>query len=130
MTPSSWISRPAGRDGLRACLRSGAARDGHLLLVLTARSQLHEDREGSNAGADDYLTQAVPGAPAAWPGVQGLVRRAAGNASSILEIGECSLDMAASQVWYEGTPSSSPPTRFRVLGYLMQHRARCCRAAS
>lgn len=56
--------------------------------------------------------------------VHALVRRAAGNASSILEIGGVRLDMAASQVWYEGTPIKLTAHEFRVLGYLMQHRGK------
>ena len=56
--------------------------------------------------------------------VHALVRRAAGNASSVLEIGGVRLDMAASQVWYEGTPIKLTAHEFRVLGYLMQHRGK------
>jgi two-component system OmpR family response regulator len=93
------------------------------VLVLTARGQLHEKIEGLNAGADDYLTKPFQVAELVAR-VQALVRRAAGNASSILEIGGVRLDMAASQVWYEGTPIKLTAHEFRVLGYLMQHRGK------
>ncbi len=58
------------------------------VLVLTARGQLHEKIEGLNAGADDYLTKPFQVAELVAR-VHALVRRAAGNASSILEIGGC-----------------------------------------
>jgi len=93
------------------------------VLVLTARGQLHEKIEGLNAGADDYLTKPFQVAELVAR-VHALVRRAAGNASSILEIGGVRLDMAASQVWYEGTPIKLTAYEFRVLGYLMQHRGK------
>ncbi len=94
------------------------------VLVLTARGQLHKKIEGLNAGADyDYLTKPFQVAELVAR-VHALVRRAAGNASSILEIGGVRLDMAASQVWYEGTPIKLTAHEFRVLGYLMQHRGK------
>ena len=93
------------------------------VLVLTARLRTDQCVQALNAGADDYLTKPFQVAELVAR-VQALVRRAAGNASSILEIGGVRLDMAASQVWYEGTPIKLTAHEFRVLGYLMQHRGK------
>ena len=112
-----------GRDGLSVLKEWRSKGMDTPVLVLTARGQLHEKIEGLNAGADDYLTKPFQVAELVAR-VQALVRRAAGNASSILEIGGVRLDMAASQVWYEGTPIKLTAHEFRVLGYLMQHRGK------
>ena len=112
-----------GRDGLSVLKEWRSKGIDTPVLVLTARGQLHEKIEGLNAGADDYLTKPFQVAELVAR-VQALVRRAAGNASSILEIGGVRLDMAASQVWYEGTPIKLTAHEFRVLGYLMQHRGK------
>ena len=93
------------------------------ILMLTARGDEPDKVAGLDAGADDYLTKPFQVAELVAR-VQALVRRAAGNASSILEIGGVRLDMAASQVWYEGTPIKLTAHEFRVLGYLMQHRGK------
>ena len=93
------------------------------IMILTARDGIDDRVRGLNAGADDYLTKPFQVAELVAR-VQALVRRAAGNASSILEIGGVRLDMAASQVWYEGTPIKLTAHEFRVLGYLMQHRGK------
>ena len=112
-----------GRDGLSVLKEWRSKGMDTPVLVLTARGQLHEKIEGLNAGADDYLTKPFQVAELVAR-VRALVRRAAGNASSILEIGGVRLDMAASQVWYEGTPIKLTAHEFRVLGYLMQHRGK------
>ena len=93
------------------------------VLILTAQDGIEDRVRGLDAGADDYLTKPFQVAELVAR-VQALVRRAAGNASSILEIGGVRLDMAASQVWYEGTPIKLTAHEFRVLGYLMQHRGK------
>ena len=93
------------------------------IIVISARSEDSDKIAALDAGADDYLTKPFQVAELVAR-VQALVRRAAGNASSILEIGGVRLDMAASQVWYEGTPIKLTAHEFRVLGYLMQHRGK------
>ncbi|ALP41526.1 response regulator transcription factor [Aeromonas schubertii] len=112
-----------GRDGLSVLKEWRSQGMDNPVLVLTARGQLHEKIEGLNAGADDYLTKPFQMAELVAR-VHALVRRAAGNASSVLEIRGVRLDMAASQVWYEGTPIKLTAHEFRVLAYLMQHKGR------
>ena len=75
-----------GRDGLSVLKEWRSKGIDTPVLVLTARGQLHEKIEGLNAGADDYLTKPFQVAELVAR-VHALVRRAAGNASSILEIG-------------------------------------------
>ncbi|MGL4715237.1 MAG: response regulator, partial [Aeromonas sp.] len=103
-----------GRDGLSVLKEWRSKEIDTPVLVLTARAQLHEKIEGLNAGADDYLTKPFQVAELVAR-VHALVRRAAGNASSIMEISGVRIDMAASQVWYQGTPIKLTAHEFRVL---------------
>ncbi|MGL5947622.1 MAG: response regulator transcription factor [Aeromonas sp.] len=112
-----------GRDGLSVLKGWRANGVGTPVLVLTARGQLHEKIEGLNAGADDYLTKPFQAAELVAR-VHALVRRAAGNASSVLEIAGVRLDLGASQVWYQDLPIKLTAHELRVLSYLMQHRGK------
>ncbi|QFI53622.1 response regulator transcription factor [Aeromonas simiae] len=112
-----------GRDGLSVLKEWRSQGVDCPVLILTARNQLHEKIEGLNAGADDYLTKPFQMAELVAR-VHALVRRAAGNASPVLELKGVRLDLSASQVWYEGTPIKLTAHEFRVLAYLMQHRGK------
>jgi len=90
------------------------------VIILTARSLLHEKIEGLNAGADDYLAKPFQMAELVAR-LQALVRRAAGNASSIVTVGDIRLDISASTVTKAGLSITLTAHEFKVLSYLMLH---------
>lgn len=91
------------------------------VIILTARSQLHEKIEGLNAGADDYLAKPFQMGELVAR-LQALVRRAAGQASSVLTVKGVRLDIAASTVSLNGLAISLTAHEFKVLSYLMLHQ--------
>lgn len=90
------------------------------VIILTARSQLHEKIEGLNAGADDYLAKPFQMGELVAR-LQALVRRAAGQASSVLTVGDIRLDISASAVTKNGLTITLTAHEFKVLSYLMLH---------
>ncbi len=91
------------------------------VIILTARSQLHEKIEGLNAGADDYLAKPFQMGELVAR-LQALVRRAAGQASSVLTVKGVRLDIAASTVTLNGLAVPLTAHEFKVLNYLMLHQ--------
>ena len=110
-------------DGLTLLGRWRAAGIATPVLVLTARGSWHEKVQGIDAGADDYL-----GKPFQMEEVlarlRALIRRSAGHASAALTCGTITLDPRAAQVTRGGLPVKLTSLEFRVLAYLMHHRAR------
>lgn len=90
------------------------------VIILTARSLLHEKIEGLNAGADDYLAKPFQVGELVAR-LQALVRRAAGQASSAITVGDVRLDMAASTVTKAGLLVTLTAHELKVLSYLMLH---------
>jgi len=90
------------------------------VIILTARSLLHEKIEGLNAGADDYLAKPFQMGELVAR-LQALVRRAAGKASSIVTVGDIRLDISASTVTRAGLIVTLTAHEFKVLSYLMLH---------
>jgi len=90
------------------------------VIILTARSLLHEKIEGLNAGADDYLAKPFQMGELVAR-LQALVRRAAGKASSIVTVGDIRLDITASTVTQSGLAITLTAHEFKVLSYLMLH---------
>ena len=90
------------------------------VIILTARSLLHEKIDGLNAGADDYLAKPFQMGELVAR-LQALVRRAAGKASSIVTVGDIRLDISASTVTRSGLIVTLTAHEFKVLSYLMLH---------
>ena len=93
------------------------------VLVLTARGSWHEKVQGIDGGADDYVAK-----PFRMEEVQArlraLIRRASGHVAAELRCGPIALDPRAARVTVHGTPVRLTSHEFRVLSYLMHHRAR------
>ncbi len=99
---------------LRADTRTGAS---HIIMVLEADDP-EDRRRALRAGADDYMigpldrTKVLDRVLAAEPQFQH--RHAAGR----FELGDLSIDMAALQARWAGTPIVLPPNEFRLLRFL------------
>jgi len=93
------------------------------VLVLTARGSWHEKVIGIDEGADDYVAKPFE-MEEVLARVRGLIRRAARQAGPDLRCGTVIVDPRRAQVTRDGTVVALTGHEFRVLSYLMHHRAR------
>lgn len=105
-------------DGLEVLRRTRQAGQKLPVLVLTARDTAADVISGLDSGADDYMIKPCDlGELAAR--LRALIRRAAGAAAPIMQVGALSLDPASREVRYEGQPVELSPREFDLLHELM-----------
>jgi two-component system OmpR family response regulator len=110
-------------DGL-TLLRGWRASGLHVpVLVLTARGSWHEKVIGIDEGADDYVGKPFR-MEEVLARVRGLIRRASGQASPALRCGAVTVEPRTARVCRDGVEVKLTGHEFRVLSYLMHHRAR------
>jgi two-component system OmpR family response regulator/two-component system response regulator QseB len=101
-------------SGLELLKRLRAARNPVPVLILTARDAVRDRIAGLDAGADDYLVKPVDlGELAAR--LRALVRRAAGRAAPVLELGPLHIDPAGHAVRFRGQPVALSAREFALL---------------
>ena len=108
-----------GRDGL-SILRN--LRDQRLtvpVVLVTARSALNERLEGLNLGADDYLTKPFY-VDELIARLHAVTRRAAGNALTVLQHGNISVNLVPRDVRRAGQPVDLTAREFALLTYLLR----------
>lgn len=93
------------------------------VLILTARGNWSERVDGIDAGADDYLPKPFR-MEELLARLRAIIRRSAGLASSVVEIGDVTLDERQMKVSVSGVPVALSPLEYRLLAYLMLHRGR------
>ena len=93
------------------------------VLVLTARDTLPDRVKGLDAGADDYLVKPFERLEL-LARIRALVRRSAGQAASVLEIGDVKIDMASRTVSQQGAPINLTPREYALVEYLALHRGK------
>jgi two-component system OmpR family response regulator len=91
------------------------------VLVLTARDALQDRVKGLDGGADDYLTKPFELAELAAR-LRALIRRAAGKASAVIELGDVSVDTAAKVVRKGGEPAPLTAREYALVELLALHR--------
>src|SRR3984885_14788348 len=110
-------------DGVRVLEKWRKAGRTMPVLILTERDRWSDKVAGFDAGADDYLAK-----PFYTEGllsrVRALLRRAAGLATSEIEIGNLRIDTRASRVTLDGNPVKLTSLEYRLLAYLAHHRGR------
>ena len=105
-------------DGLEVLKRVRANEKKMPVLVLTARDTAQDVIAGLDTGADDYMVKPCDlGELAAR--LRALIRRAAGAAAPIMQIGALSLDPASREVRYENNVVELSPREFDLLHELM-----------
>lgn len=109
-----------GMDGLSVLKRWRAAGRAMPVLVLTARGTWQERVEGIEAGADDYLPKPFR-MEELVARARALVRRAAGRAAAVQEVGALSLDTNRMTVSVRGVPVAATALEYRLLAYLALH---------
>jgi len=114
-------------DGLSVLKRWRAADRLFPVLILSAREAWTEKVEGIEAGADDYLGKPFEMGELVAR-VRALVRRAAGKASAVIEIGRLSVDTRRMSVTLDGRSLRLSPLEFRCIDYLAHHPGRAVSA--
>lgn len=93
------------------------------ILILSARDQVNDKILGLNFGADDYITK--PFNPLEIVArVRALLRRSSRMSSSVLTVGELSLDTSACTLTRGGQTIPLTPTEYRILSVLMRSPGR------
>ncbi|HEY1710854.1 MAG TPA: response regulator transcription factor [Rhizomicrobium sp.] len=93
------------------------------VLILTARDRWSDKVAGFDAGADDYLGKPFI-TEELLARVRALLRRAAGIATSEIEIGPLRIDTRSSRVTLDGNPVRLTSLEYRLLAYLAHHRGK------
>jgi two-component system OmpR family response regulator len=110
-------------DGL-SVLKRWRANGRHMpVLILTARGSWAERVDGIDAGADDYLPKPFR-MEELLSRLRAIVRRSSGQASSVLTVGDVTLDERQMKVSVRGAPIALSPLEYRVVAYLVMRRGR------
>ena len=110
-------------DGLAVLKRWRANGRCTPVLILTARGSWAERVEGIDAGADDYLPKPFR-MEELLARLRSMVRRSAGQASSVIEAGDIVLDDRQMRVSVSGAPIALSPLEYRLVAYLLRNRGR------
>jgi DNA-binding response OmpR family regulator len=110
-------------DGLTVCRVVRSEQNRVPILMLTARTETSDRVAGLDAGADDYLPKPFR-MEELLARLRALVRRAAGQASPVLRVGDLLLDTRRMQLSRDGLPVHLSPQEYRLVAYLMQHAGR------
>jgi two-component system OmpR family response regulator len=110
-------------DGLSVLKRWRANGRRLPVLILTARGSWAERVDGIDAGADDYLPKPFR-MEELLSRVRAIVRRSSGQASSVLTVGDVTLDERQMKVSVRGVPIALSPLEYRVVAYLVMRRGR------
>ena len=108
-------------SGYRVCQELRAAGRWLPVLMLSAKDGEHDEADGLDLGADDYLTK-----PFSYvvlvARLRALLRRGAPRRPAVLSAGDLELDPASHTVSREGTQVSLTPREFALLELLLRRR--------
>lgn len=93
------------------------------VLILSARDTLDDRVHGLDLGADDYLIKPFERTEL-LARLRALIRRAAGQAVSKLELGDLTLDLRARTATLRDKPIALTAREYALLEYLALHRGR------
>lgn len=90
------------------------------MLILTARERWQEKVEGLDAGADDYLTKPFHNEEL-LARIKALIRRSAGQANPLIELGPIALDTRSEELSINGDALELTAYEYKVMEYLMMN---------
>lgn len=90
------------------------------VLILTARNRWQDKVAGLESGADDYITKPFH-IEELCARLRALLRRAGGQAQSVLRHGDVSLNLTSHEVRVNDTPIELTAFEYKALEYLMLH---------
>ncbi len=93
------------------------------VLMLTARHTTGDRVRGLDGGADDYLPKPCE-LPELLARVRALIRRAAGQATSVVKFGDITVDLGGHIVTQRGVPVTLTARETSLIEYLAHHRSR------
>jgi DNA-binding response OmpR family regulator len=110
-------------DGLSVLKRWRASGRRMPVLILTARGSWAERVDGIDTGADDYLPKPFR-MEELLSRLRAIVRRSSGQASSVVSVGDVTLDERQMKVSVRGVPIALSPLEYRLVAYLLMRRGR------
>lgn len=112
-----------GMDGLSVLKRWRANDRRFPILILSARGSWSERVDGIDAGADEYLPKPFH-MEELLARLRAIIRRAAGQANTVLQVGALALDPRAMRVTKDGQALNLSPQEYRLIAYMMHHAGR------
>jgi two-component system OmpR family response regulator len=112
------VPKRSGWDLLRDLRTSGARTP---VLVLTALDAVEDRVKALDLGADDYLPKPFAIAELVAR-LRALVRRATGNPSPVLVVGDITIDRGARLVYREKAPVELTAREYAILELMVRHR--------
>ncbi|HET9873747.1 MAG TPA: response regulator transcription factor [Propionibacteriaceae bacterium] len=109
-----------GLSGYDVVRRLRAEQNWVPVLMLSAKDGEHDQADGLDCGADDYLTKPFSFV-VLLARLRALLRRQANARPAVLVCGDVSLDPATRQVLLAGEPVQLTPREYLVLEYLIRH---------
>ena len=107
-------------DGSAVIKKLRAEQREYPILILTARDRWQDKVEGLDAGADDYLTKPFH-VEELNARLNALIRRSAGQASTVIENGPFSLNTATAEIFVNQQSISLSAHEFKLFKYMMLH---------
>ena len=92
------------------------------VLMLTARDQTRDRVKGLDTGADDYVVKPFD-LPELRARLRALIRRSVGKTTSLIEIGDVTIDTAARIVSLAGKPVELTAREYALVEFMALHRA-------
>jgi len=112
-----------GIDGLTILKRWRSEGHSFPVLILTARSAWQERVDGIDAGADDYLVKPFQ-IQELVARLRAIVRRAAGHATTTIQVGPLTVDTRMMSVSVNEKPIALSPLEYRLIAYLAHNQDR------
>ena len=91
------------------------------VLILTARDAIDDRVRGLDSGADDYLVKPFD-LSELLARLRSLIRRSAGQASSIIELGDITIDPKAKRVFNKGVDTGLTAREYAIVEMLAMRR--------